>query len=285
MYRTAFSGRYSVGMANLRALIFDVDGTLADTEELHRQAFNLTFAEFGLEWEWTPRLYEHLLRVSGGRERMHAYAESLGEAFHWPRNPSGYFRDLHRVKTAHYAKLLTDTNVPLRPGVHRLLEEASAQQLGLAIATSSAYCNVDTLLRKNLGADWAQRFDAIGTSDVVEDKKPSPAVYHYVLERLRLNARNTIAFEDTVNGNRAAQAAGLRVIITTHYYTRNDRFPGAALVVDQLGEPDQPFTPRAGDAHDATCVDLALLRELMNPRRDEPANVTRLTPVFAAPAT
>jgi HAD superfamily hydrolase (TIGR01509 family) len=269
-------------MSRLRALIFDVDGTLADTEELHRQAFNLTFVEFGLEWEWTPRLYEQLLAVSGGRERMHAYAESLGEGFRWPRNPSAYFRDLHRVKTAHYAKLLNDTHVPLRPGVRRLLDEAARRELRLGIATSSARSNVDTLLANALGADWASRFEAIATCDVIEEKKPAPAVYNHVLAQLRLAPRHAIAFEDTVNGNRAAQAAGLAVVITTHYYTRHDRFPGAALVLDHLGEPDQPFTPRAGEAGIATCVDVDLLQQLLQPLPVTLANVTPISAAYAS---
>jgi len=250
-------------MPELQALIFDVDGTLADTEEIHRLAFNHTFAEFGLEWEWTPKLYEQLLAISGGRERMHAYAESLGESFVWPRNPSAYFRELHRVKTAHYARMITEGRVPLRPGVQRLLDEARDQDLRLAIATSSRRSNVDALLRRNLGDDWARRFDVVASCDLVEEKKPSPAVYQFVLETLGLAPCHCIAFEDTFNGNMAARGAGLATVITTHYYTRNDRFPGAALVIDQLGEPGKPFAPHAGNTWDAQYVDVRLLRRLL----------------------
>ncbi len=251
-------------MPELRALIFDVDGTLADTEEIHRHAFNVTFEEFGLGWEWTPRIYRELLRISGGRERMHAYAESLAGAYVWPRNPSEYFRRIHRVKTAHYARLLAEGNVQLRPGVLRLLGEARERGLRLALATSSALSNVHALLGHHLGGGWSQWFDAIVTCDVVETKKPSPAVYEYALRALRLDAWHCVAFEDTENGNLAARSAGLPTIITTHYYTRAAAFPGASLVVDHLGEPDQPFVAACGgELADAGYVDLRVLRRIV----------------------
>jgi len=249
-------------MPELKALIFDVDGTLADTEETHRLAFNLTFSEYGLEWEWTPRLYEELLAVSGGRERMQAYAESLGEAFKWPRHPSDFFRELHRAKTAHYARLLIEGNVGLRPGVRRLLEEARAEGLRLAIATSTRRSNVDTLLDNAFEAGWESWFEGIVTSDTVDIKKPEPEVYLAALAALDLPAANALAFEDTRNGHLAALRAGLKTVITTNYFTRNDEFEGAALVVDQLGEPGRPFHLRAGDCGESSFVDVALLRRL-----------------------
>ena len=259
-------------MPELKALIFDVDGTIADTEETHRLAFNLTFAEFGLEWEWTPRLYEELLKVSGGRERMHAYAESFGDAFSWPANPSEYFREVHRVKTAHYARLLLEGNVGLRPGVRRLLAEARDAGLRLAIATSTQRSNVNTLLDNNFEPGWADWFDAIVSCDIVEPKKPAPDVYLEALRQLDIAAANTIAFEDTRNGNLAALAAGLKTIITTNYFTRNDDFTGAALVVDQLGEADQPFHPSAGNPGDASYVDVALLKRIRADNADNSQN-------------
>jgi len=255
-------------MADLKALIFDVDGTLADTEETHRVAFNSAFQEFGLEWEWTPKLYAELLAISGGRERMHAYADSLGESFVWPANASEYFRDLHRLKTAHYAQMLVDGNVPLRPGVRRLISELREHGIRLAIATSSRRSNVNALLDNNLEPEWASWFDVIASCDNVDDKKPSPAVYNFVLERLGLPAHACIAIEDTENGNLAAQGAGLSRIITTHYFTRNGRFPGADLVVDHLGEPEHPFHPMRGEFWDADYVDLALIRRILDNAED-----------------
>lgn len=251
-------------MPDLKVLIFDVDGTLADTEETHRLAFNLSFREFGLEWEWTPKLYAELLSISGGRERMHAYANSLGESFTWPNNASEYFRELHQLKTAHYAQMVVAGNVPLRPGVRRLIAEARGCGIRLAIATSSRRSNLNALLDNNLDPNWVQWFDVIASCDEIEEKKPSPAVYEYVLQELAVSPDAAIAIEDTENGNLAAQAAGLNCVITTHYFTRNGYFPGAALVVDHLGEPDHAFHPMKGECWDAQYVDVALLRQILN---------------------
>ncbi|MCC6715279.1 MAG: HAD-IA family hydrolase, partial [Gammaproteobacteria bacterium] len=133
----------------------------------------------------------------------------------------------------------------------------------LAIATSSAYSNVKTLLDINLGSDWREMFEVVATCNIIEAKKPSPAVYNYVLQEMRLAPDQCIAFEDTVNGLTAATAAGIKTVVTTHYFTRNHRFPGAALVVNHLGEPDHPFRRLAGVHPDVSHVTLGLLKEII----------------------
>jgi len=251
-------------MPPLKALIFDVDGTLADTEEIHRRAFNLAFAEFELDWDWTPSLYTELLAISGGRERMLMYAERLG------KRPKGDFKKLvatiHRVKTAHYAAMIEDGVVALRPGVRRLIEQCRDHSMPMAIATSSRYSNVDALLRRNLAPEWSAWFKAVGSCDNIDTKKPSPAVYDYVLHEMNLTGADCVAIEDTVNGNAAARAANLATIITTHYFTRQKSFPGASLVVNHLGEPDTPFTPSTGSCWNAQYVDLALIQKIQDER-------------------
>ena len=248
-------------MPQLKALIFDMDGTLADTEEIHRLAFNAAFYDFGLNWDWTPDLYEELLVISGGRERIANYAERVG-LYHDRATLLDFARDVHRVKTGHYARMLVAGRITLRTGVRRLLREAQANRIRLAIATSSAYSNVQTLLDINLGSDWRSMFEVIATCNIIEEKKPSPAVYQYVLNEMKLPAAECIAFEDTVNGLKAATGAGLRTIITPHYFTRRHAFTNAALVVNHLGEPDQPFKRMAGIEPDIGYVNVALLREL-----------------------
>lgn len=255
-------------MKQLEAIIFDVDGTLADTEEVHRQAFNRAFKEFELDWNWTPKLYEELLAVSGGRERITYYGADLVERFAHHDQFSHFVRDMHQVKTRIYAELLTTGEVPLRPGVERLLNEARAAGLTLAIATSSTFSNLKTLLDFNLPENWMSWFSAIATCDTVSQKKPSPAVYRSVLEILELDPAYGVAIEDTVNGCLAATSAGLATVITTHFFTRNHHFPNAALVIDGLGEAGHPFRPTHGDPGDNELVDVALLKRIAAERHE-----------------
>jgi len=263
MQVTADTDDGTADMNGLQALIFDVDGTLADTEEIHRQAFNRAFAEFGIPWDWTPALYERLLSISGGRERIDAYmrellAEGPGEIL-----TPDFIRELHARKTALYGEMIRAGHLQLRPGVARLLAEARAAGLRLALATSSARSNLETLLDMNLPADWHGWFDAIESCDTVPLKKPSPAVYLAALRALDLPASACIAFEDTLNGLLSARGALLVTVITTHRYTQARHFPGAALVTDGLGEPDAPCSVLHGSLAEEACVNLAALRRLL----------------------
>jgi len=247
----------------LQAIVFDMDGTLADTEEIHRQAFNRAFAEFDFGWQWSPDEYHDLLSISGGKERIRQYLVKMRER---PRSTAA-LRQLalavHKRKSEIYRELLANGHVSLRPGVKRLLQATRAQRIKLAIATSSSRRNVDTLLETTLGADANGLFQAFATCDVVENQKPSPAIYQYALAELGIVPEHAIAIEDTRNGFLAAGAAGLKTLITTHRYTRDNDFRGATLVLDQLGEPGLPFRVLSGDAFGATFVDLDLLERLI----------------------
>jgi len=251
-------------MTRLEAVIFDVDGTLADTEEIHRRAFNEAFKEFDLDWEWTPKLYEELLTISGGYERISYYGADLAQDFRNPGESSHFVRDMHKVKTKIYAQMLDDGEVTLRAGVERLLNEIRNADLTLAIATSSTFSNLKTLLDRNLPSDWMSWFSAIATCDTVTEKKPSPAVYHSVIGLLEVAPSCAIAIEDTVNGCMAATRAGIRTLVTTHFFTRHHHFPQASLVVDSLGNPDSELRVINGDAGDNQWVSVDLLREIVN---------------------
>jgi HAD superfamily hydrolase (TIGR01509 family) len=250
-------------MSNLAALIFDVDGTLADTErDGHRVAFNLAFQEAGLDWEWSPELYGELLAVTGGKERIRFYLEKFNTTFEKPGNFSEFVAGLHAAKTSFYTQLMSEGKIPLRPGVERLLREAKEAGVRIAIATTTTPENVTALLTYTLGADSLKWFEVIGAGDVVPAKKPAPDIYHYVMEAMNLAPEQCLAFEDSYNGIRSTVQARLTTLITTNGYTKDDDLSGAAIVLDQLGEPDAPFNVIAGDAHGHSHVNLAMLRAL-----------------------
>ncbi len=249
-------------MSKLAALIFDVDGTLADNErDGHRVAFNRAFADAGLDWNWTVELYGELLAVTGGKERILYYLDRYRPDFPRPQDLSKFVADLHAAKTRHYLELLAQGGLPLRPGVERLLSEARHAGLRLAIATTTTPANVTALLDAVLPGrlSW---FDAIGAGDVVPAKKPAPDIYRYVLDELRLGPDQCLAFEDSELGLRSALGADIKTIVTVNSYTSAQDFTGAALVVDQLGDLEQPMRVIAGNAFGWTCVDIELLRKL-----------------------
>lgn len=198
----------------LRALIFDVDGTLADTEELHRQAFNAAFMEMALDWDWGREQYKKLLEVSGGKERIGHYIESLQVSPVQRRALRECIPMVHRTKTRIYKELVDSGGLSFRPGVKRLLTEARDAGLKLGIATTTTLDNVHALLESALGTRGAKWFDAVGAGDLVEHKKPAPDIYNLVLSTLRVPREECVAFEDSVNGLHAAKAAGLFTIVT-----------------------------------------------------------------------
>ena len=257
-------------MPHLKAIIFDVDGTLANTEETHRQAFNASFREFDLPFQWSEQEYTRLLAISGGKERIYHFLKNheIGKKYdlnYWHE----YSLAIHRRKSVIYREMLEAGKINFRPGIYRLLNEARERNICLAIATSTSLPNVKTLLTLNLGEDALDRFDAIVTCDIVVDKKPSPAVYQFALAELGHTPEYCIAIEDTINGNLAALRAGLKTIITTHAYTIDDDFTGASLILDQMGEPDDNFTVIGGNAFGSTYVDINLLEQHLNNQEEE----------------
>ena len=232
----------------LKALIFDVDGTLADTEEVHRRAFNESFGQHDLDWQWSKPLYAELLRTTGGKERIAAYLALLPLSADERAAVTAKIPDIHRVKTAIYARLIAAGAVPLRDGVERLLDEAARGGVRLAIATTTTFENIRTLVETTLGRGALSRFDVIGAGDDVVRKKPAPDVYEYVLKHLGLGPEHCVAVEDSANGLLAAKAARLVTVVTPSYWTHKEDFSSADLVVPHLGSAERPLVDEAARA-------------------------------------
>ena len=214
----------------MKALIFDVDGTLAETESLHLDAFNEAFAGAGLPWSWSEAEYTRLLTTTGGKERIARYVREAGG------DPADFpIQALHRDKTVRYTGRIARGGIALRPGVAELIAEARALGLGLAVATTTSPENVEALIRATLGAGMTEIFPVVAAGDMVGAKKPAPDVYLLALERLGLAAADCVAFEDSRNGLLAAKAAGIFTVVTPGRFTAQEDFTGADRLVERLG--------------------------------------------------
>ena len=224
----------------MKAIIFDCDGVLADTErDGHRVAFNKAFAQKGYAIEWSVELYGKLLEISGGKERMIHYFDSYG----WPSNVAdkdALIKELHKLKTDLFIQIIESGELPLRPGIARLIDEAIAApiEIGvtLAICSTSHERAVNLVAEKLLGSERKTRFSAILAGDVVSKKKPDPEIYNLASERLSLEPSKCVVIEDSRNGLLAAKAAGMYCVITTNGYTKEEDFTEADLIVSELGD-------------------------------------------------
>lgn len=250
-------------MAKLQAFLFDVDGTLSDTErDGHRVAFNLAFEAAGLGWHWDETLYGDLLAVTGGKERIKLYCNQFNTVFEQPDDMEDFVKKLHASKTDFYTQLLSEGKIPLRPGVERLIHEARDAGMRLAIVTTTTPENVTALLTHTLGEGSESWFEVIAAGDIVPAKKPAADIYQWALQQLNLRPDETLAFEDSANGILSSTGANVRTIITINEYTKDDDFSDAALVLDHLGEADQPFTVLTGNAFGHHYMDMDLAHKV-----------------------
>lgn len=265
----------------LKALLFDVDGTLADTEpQAHLPAYNRAFRDLGLDWKWSKSLYRKLLLQPGGRERIGYYLQQ-----HEPelgahkddveQNRDAWVNAVHQVKSKHFRSRLQSGRVPLRPGIRRLMLEAAGQGLQLAIVTNASKATLNPFLTHTLGAELLQHISVVVSSEDAGSKKPAPDIYQRACQLLELAPEQCIALEDSAVGLQAAHSAGIPVVVTVNADTRSQDFSQALLVVDHLGEPDQPLTVLSGPVDEVTYIDLELLRKLWakdNLERTAPAD-------------
>jgi HAD superfamily hydrolase (TIGR01509 family) len=214
----------------IRALFWDVDGTLAETERFgHLSAFNRAFAEAGVPWRWSEARYGELLRVTGGRERLLFDMQSQPAAPGDERARTALAAELHRLKSRHYEAIVETGQLPLRPGVAALLEDCARAAVMLAVVTTTSRANVVALLGRHLGLRWRERFATLVCAEEAARKKPDPLAYRVALANLALDSDAVVAVEDSPAGVEAARRAGVRVVLTRSYYFA-DTPAGAAVL-------------------------------------------------------
>lgn len=247
-------------MGQLRGLIFDVDGTLAETEEYHRRSFNDAFRKFGIPWSWDHDLYLELLKVTGGKERIsHYQSDYMGESQLTPK----VIQEIHEYKSARYDEYVSSGAVCLRPGVARLIHEARRENIALAIATTTSLSNVTSLLRFTLGDEAPSYFRVIAAGDMVKKKKPSSEVFDLALTLLELGSDEVVAIEDSNNGLRSSLGAKIATVITMSSFSTNHDFGGAAAVVDCLGDVDEPCHVLSGPAAENSVLNIRWFARLI----------------------
>lgn len=245
--------------SSLQCLLLDFDGTVAETERCgQRVSYNKAFAELGLDWEWDEELYGDLLAVAGGKERLRYYLERYRPELLENAETPELIVEIHRAKIRHFAAIAP--TIPLRPGLLRLVREANAAGVRIAIATTASKPGVEALLGQD--PRLPTMISLIAANEAVERKKPEPDVYLWALERLGADAANCVAIEDSNVGLRAALAARLPTVVTVSDYTENEDFTGASAVLSDLGERDSLSRYFSGARPPEGIVDLAFLEEI-----------------------
>jgi HAD superfamily hydrolase (TIGR01509 family) len=240
----------------LRALIWDVDGTIAETErDGHRIAFNRAFEALGLPWRWDVAAYGNLLEVAGGRERLLHFMAGRADAPPGAAERAALAAELHRRKNACYADIVAQGGIAARPGVLRLMDACRGEQVQLAIATTTSSANVQALMASLLGAPWRCRFAAVVCGENAPLKKPHPQVYELALRLMEVAPDEAVAIEDSPNGLQSALAAGVRCGVTRSAYFRDAAFEGASWVRDDLESPPAMTLQRLRDTLSATIAD------------------------------
>lgn len=262
---------------SLRAVLFDVDGTLADTESLgHRPAYNRAFRKLGLQMRWGPRLYRRLLRLPGGRERLKYYVQhyrpDLGaQQAEADADIDSWVAKVHELKSKYFRRRMRHGKVPLRPGIARVMREARCEGLKLAIVTNASLKTLRPVLKYCMGPELAAEIDVIASGEEVAHKKPAPDLYRLAMRRLDVEACDCVALEDSEMGLKAAAAAGVAAVVTINSDTIEQDFQQAALVMSSLGEPGAPAHVLRGELRGPQWVTIGALRGILEQSRPRQA--------------
>lgn len=227
-----------------RALLFDCDGVLADTErDGHLVAFNRMWRELGVNWQWTLAQYAIKLKIGGGKERLASLArdDDFRAVYQVPDSEDEWLATVgvwHRRKSEIFKDLVASGAIPGRPGVRRLAREALSAGWTLAVCSTSALASVQAVLACAVGPETARQFSGVFAGDIVPAKKPAPDIYNYAAAQLAVDSGNCVVIEDSRNGLLAATAAAMRCIVTVNELTRNEGFAEAAIVLSSLGDTD-----------------------------------------------
>lgn len=250
----------------LAALIFDVDGTLAETErDGHRVAFNEAFKQKGLSWQWDVKTYGDLLKITGGKERIRHYVETYNiDKSSLPESLDTLIPNLHKAKTDCFVSMVAEGKMPFKTGVTRLFELAKKDQLKLAIATTTTLDNITALIKANLGSSGLNLFDIVAAGDIVANKKPAADIYDYVLQQLDLHPDECLAFEDSHNGLLSATGAKLTTIVTPSFYTQSEDFSMSPLVLDSFGDEKHKVTVLKGEDKGKDYLDIEWMQSLLS---------------------
>ena len=224
-------------MSNIKAVFFDQDGVIIDTErDGHRVSFNMTFKEFGFTDEWDVEYYHELLQIAGGKERMKHHWKTRG--FSKPLTEEeidNLVKEMHKRKTALFVELIETGKLPLRPGIHRFMKEAMEAGLMVAVCTTSNEKAAKAVTEQVLSDI---KFELVLAGDVVKNKKPDPEIYNLALSKLGLSPDEAFVVEDSKNGVKASKAAGLKTIVTTNHYTEKEDLDAGDVIVSCLGDAD-----------------------------------------------
>jgi HAD superfamily hydrolase (TIGR01509 family) len=210
----------------MAAILFGSIGTLADTSELQRQAFNQAFSLHNLDWQWSKEEYMTLLSKSGGLARLETYRQQLDQPVDT--------KAVHRSKSVIFQRLLHEKALHPRPGVVKVIQQAKQAKLKLAFVTTTSRENVLSLLEALRQDIDIRDFDLTVSASEVERPKPARDAYDFALQQLNLGVSDCVAIEDNPGGLEAAKLAGITCVAFPNQNTATCSFETAALCTQHL---------------------------------------------------